>query len=242
MIPVGDENVGQRLSPVVNISLIVINVIVFLYELLLPERDLFRFFMDWGIVPARITDGEGYITLLTAMFMHGGWLHIGGNMLFLWIFGDNLEDVMGHVKYLIFYLVCGVAAGLVQVVVDPESTVPVVGASGAIAGVMGGYILLFPRGLIRTLIMLGFFPILFYIPAWIQIGLWFVTQILSGVFTLGVDTQMGQGGVAYFAHIGGFVAGLALVKAFKNDRAYERQKLARLQHRAFQRLETGQFP
>jgi membrane associated rhomboid family serine protease len=237
MLPIKDSQPSYS-APVVTGMLIGLNVFIFLFMLTLDHFTRNDVIYAFGFVPAHFS----WVTVVSSMFLHGGWMHLIGNMLFLWIFGDNLEDVMGHVKYLIFYLVTGAAAGLAQVLIDTGSTVPVVGASGAIACVMGGYILLFPNGLIRTLVMIGFFPFIFYIPAWLQIGAWIITQLLSGIFTLGVDTQFDQGGVAYFAHIGGFVAGLLLVRLFKNDQAYERQKLARMRHKAFERMQTRQLP
>jgi membrane associated rhomboid family serine protease len=150
-----------------------------------------------------------YITLLTSMFIHGGFLHIASNMLYLWVFGDNVEDQLGHVTYLIFYVVCGIAAGLTHVLVNAGSTIPSVGASGAIAGVLGGYLLMFPGAQVRTLLFLG--PIILFprISAFILIGFWFITQLLSGVASLGMTSQQ-TSGVAFWAHIGGFVAGLLL--------------------------------
>ncbi len=240
MFPIGDEHNGRRLTPVVNYSLIAVNILVFLYQLTLPDtfRDpaLAEFIFRWGAVPAEISAGNDLFALLSSQFLHGGWLHIAGNMLFLWVFGDNIEDTMGHASYLLFYLLCGVVAGLAQVVVDPASEIPLVGASGAISGVLGAYITLFPRGKIRTLIMLGFFPLVFLIPAWIQIGLWILLQFLNGFASLGVPTEETGGGVAYFAHIGGFLAGFVLVWLFRDEEALARQRAARAGHRAFQRV------
>ena len=203
MLPIGDDNSDRRTFPFVTYALIAINVLVFVL-LELPQGDnLDAFLTRWGTIPAQIVAGNGLITLITSMFLHAGWLHIGSNMLFLWIFGDNVEDAFGHVLYLIFYLVCGIAASLAQVLVGPSSTVPGVGASGAIAGVLAGYIVLFGSRPVRVL-MQGY---LTTVPSYVMIGLWIVTQLLSGFGALG-DTQ--SGGVAYWAHIGGFVAGLVL--------------------------------
>jgi len=241
VFPIGDENRGQRLTPFVNYSLIAINVLVFLYELALSDRELFNFIMRWGAIPIEISNGQDYLTVLTSMFLHAGWLHIGGNMLFLWVFGDNVEDTMGHLGYLLFYLICGVAAALAQVYIDPDSRVPMVGASGAISGVLAPYLALFPNGLIRTLVLFGWIPIIFLVPAWIMIGYWAFLQFINGLLSLGPETIEGEG-VAYFAHIGGFVAGLVLVWLFKDDDAHQRQLAARRGHRAFQRLSSsGRF-
>jgi membrane associated rhomboid family serine protease len=235
MFPIGDENRGQRLRPIVNYSLIALNIIVFLYELMLSDRELSDFVYRWGAIPAEISDGKDVYTLVTSMFLHGGWLHIAGNMLFLWVFGDNVEDTMGHVRYLIFYLLTGIAAGLLQTVIDSKSTVPLVGASGAISGVLAAYLVLFPHGNIRTVILLGWIPLVFLVPAWAMIGYWIVLQFINGFLSLSVKTE--GGGVAYWAHVGGFFAGLVLVWLFKDEDAHQRQLEARRETRPFQRVE-----
>ena len=206
MFPIRDHNPSGR-TPYVTYALIVINVLVFISYLNLfgDERALQLFFMKWGILPARIGAGDGYDTLITSMFLHAGFMHIAGNMLFLWIFGDNLEDEMGHIPYLLFYLACGIAAGLVHVSASPGSLVPTVGASGAIAGVMGGYLLLYPKARIDILLIIIIFFRIFTIPAWIMLAVWFGLQFFGG---LSADANMG--GVAYWAHAGGFVAGIVL--------------------------------
>jgi len=158
--------------------------------------------------------------------MHGGYAHIIGNMLFLWVFGDNIEDIMGHVRFVIFYLLTGVVAALAQVLIDPGSTVPIVGASGAISGVLGAYIVLFPFGKIRTAILIGFIPIIFMTPAWLQIGLWALIQFFNGFAAFTVDSQE-VGGVAYFAHIGGFLCGALAIWLFRDRESHERQRAAR---------------
>ncbi len=168
-------------------------------------RALSYFFIEWGIVPARITTGSGYETFFTSMFLHGGFLHIAGNMLFLWIFGDNMEDEMGHVGFLMFYMAAGLAAGLIHVISAPYSGVPTVGASGAIAGVMGGYLLLFPKARVDILIILIIIFRVFPIPAWLMLGLWFGMQFLGSI-----GSNPEAGGVAYWAHTGGFVVGIVL--------------------------------
>jgi len=242
VFPIGDEPNGRRLTPAVNTTLIAINVVIFLYQLTLPDtlaaRSLGAFILRWGAIPNEISHGQDLFALVTSMFLHGGWLHIAGNMLFLWVFGDNVEDAMGHIRYLLFYLVCGIVAGLAQVVVDPTSLTPLVGASGAISGVLGAYIVLFPRGKIRTLVFLGYFVTVVMIPAWIQIGLWILLQFFNGFASLGVRTEETGGGVAYFAHIGGFLAGAVLIWLFRDRDAVARQRAARAQTavRPFQRV------
>ena len=239
MFPIGDEHNGRLLTPYVNYTLIAINIVVFLYQLLLPEPELLEFIFRWGAIPAEISQGQDLFGLVSSMFLHGGWLHIAGNMLFLWVFGDNVEDTMGHVSYLLFYLLTGLAAGLAQVVIDSGSQIPLVGASGAISGVLGAYIMLFPHGRIRTLVFLGFFITVVLIPAWVQIGLWIVLQFFNGFASLGVRTEEG-GGVAYWAHIGGFIAGMGLVWLFRDKDAVDRQRAARAGNQSWQRVSMGQ--
>jgi len=205
MFPIRDHNPSGK-TPYVTIALIAINILVFLsYFPSLTEPELNRFYTTWGMVPARIMAGGGYETVLTSMFLHGGWMHLAGNMLFLWIYGDNLEEEMGPVGFLAFYLLAGVAAAGLQGLADLDSVVPMVGASGAIAGVMGGYLLLFPRAKVDVLFIFLVFFRIFALPAWIILGLWFAIQIFSGLSTPGAG-----GGVAYWAHAGGFIAGLIL--------------------------------
>jgi membrane associated rhomboid family serine protease len=202
MLPIGDDNSDRRTFPFVTYALIAINVLVFVL-LELPQGDNLEAFINrWGTIPSQIVSGNGLITLITSMFLHGGWLHLGSNMLFLWIFGDNVEDAFGHGLYIIFYLVCGILASLAQVIVNTSSNIPGVGASGAIAGVLAAYIVLFGARPVRVLMQ----GMLTSVPSYVMIGLWIVTQVLSGFGSLGQD----GGGVAYWAHIGGFVAGLLL--------------------------------
>ncbi|MBZ4690395.1 MAG: Rhomboid family protein [Cereibacter sp.] len=210
MFPIRDHNPSGR-TPYVTYALIAANVVVFLgYWLALPtEEALNWFFFRFGLVPAAVTSGQGWAGFLTSMFLHGGWMHLFGNMLFLYIFGDNLEDLMGHVGFLVFYLAAGLAAAAGQVLADPWSPLPMVGASGAIAGVMGGYLLLFPRAKVDVLIIFVIFFRIFPIPAWIMLGLWFGLQLISG-FSAPSD----MGGVAYWAHSGGFLAGLVFTLPF----------------------------
>jgi membrane associated rhomboid family serine protease len=198
MLPIGDDNSGRRILPIVTYALLAINILVFVL-IQLPQQDVEGFFNRWGTVPAQIMAGQGLETLLTSMFLHGGWLHLGSNMLFLWIFGDNVEDAFSHIIYLIFYLACGIAASLAQVFMNIGSTIPGVGASGAIAGVLAAYIILFGNRPVRVLARGG----VMNVPAFMMIGLWIVTQLFAG---FGGTSD----GVAYWAHIGGFVAGLLL--------------------------------
>lgn len=229
MIPIGDYAGERRHFPYVNYALIVVNVLAFLYEVMQPDAQLNRFIAQWGAVPREIVTGTDllptigvpvYVTLLTSIFLHGGWLHLGGNMLYLWVFGDNVENAFGPVKYLLFYLVCGVAATAAQIAIDPSSTIPTVGASGAIAGVMGAYLVMFPGATVRTVIILVVFVTVVYLPAILVIGVWFLLQLVNGVTSLGAPAQQG-GGVAFFAHIGGLIAG-ALLALLLRRRDYGR--------------------
>jgi len=206
MFPIRDHNPSGT-TPWVTWALIAVNVAVFLsyWPLFSDERALRLFFNDWAMIPALVTARGEYMGLFTSMFLHGGLMHLGGNMLFLWIFGDNLEDRMGHLPFLGFYLASGLAAGIAQVMGGPGSMVPTVGASGAIAGVMGGYLLLFPRARVDILIIIIFFVRIITIPAALMLVIWFAFQVIAG---LGADPDMG--GVAYWAHAGGFVAGVIL--------------------------------
>ena len=206
MFPIRDHNPSQK-TPYVTYALMLVNIVVFLtYWSDLDNPQLInQFFYGWAMVPALVTDGGHYYSMVSAMFLHGGFMHLAGNMLFLWIFGDNMEEQLGHIGYLVFYFSVGLAAGFAQVLVDPTSSVPVVGASGAIAGVMGGYLLLFPKAKIDILIILIVFFRIFPVPAWIMLGLWFGLQLFSG---LAMDSS--AGGVAYWEHAGGFIAGSLL--------------------------------
>jgi membrane associated rhomboid family serine protease len=212
MLPISDHN-PTRTTPVVNYILIAANVLVFLWELSLGP-DIQRELFVLAFVPARFWIAPFYppnlVRIVVSMFLHGGWLHLGGNMLYLWIFGDNIEDRLGHFKYLLFYFLCGAAATLSHALINPDSRLPAIGASGAIAGVLGAYILLFPRAQVTTVIPIFVFVAVREIPAIIVLGFWFVLQLFTGVASVGVPEARG-GGVAYFAHIGGFVAGMLLV-------------------------------
>jgi membrane associated rhomboid family serine protease len=214
MFPVSDDDSQRRTLPVVTYILIIINVLFFLIELSAGDQ----FIQKWAFIPARFSaDPVGnWVTIFTAMFMHGGWLHLFSNMLFLWIFGDNVEDRFGHVQFLIFYLLVGVAATFAQFALSPESTIPNVGASGAIAGVLGSYILLFPQ--MRVNVLLG--RQIVAMPAMVVLGLWIVLQLFSGVGSIAhTDETANVSGVAYMAHIGGFFAGLILTFLFRGTRS-----------------------
>lgn len=229
MFPIGDDNSDRTITPYVNYIFIAINILVFVFLQGLGGNDAFSY--AFSLVPKEISTGVDitgvqiirdslgntgeirhfdtplpvYFNFLSSMFMHGGFMHLFGNMLFLWVFGDNLENLLGHVRFAAFYIVCGIAAAFAQFVMDTDSIIPMLGASGAISGVLGGYILLFPQRRVRALI----FNFLTEVPAFIALGLWIGMQLLQGYFT-----PAGQGGVAYAAHIGGFIAGLALIKVF----------------------------
>ncbi len=206
MFPIRDHNPSGR-TPYVTYVLMALNIGIFLsyFALLSDPRAIGAFYYEWALFPARVSSGQGFEGLFTSMFLHGGWMHLAGNMLFLYIYGDNVEDEMGHIPYLIFYLLAGVAAGLAQVVFEPSSMVPMVGASGAIAGVMGAYLLLYPKAKVDILIIFIVFFRIFPIPAWIMLMLWFGMQFIGGI-----GANPDEGGVAYWAHAGGFVAGILL--------------------------------
>ncbi len=218
MLPIGDDEGQAQGARIVTITLIALNVLAFFLELSQgSEGALQSFITAWGVVPREFSVGHDlpptiplpfWSTLVTSMFLHGGWMHLGGNMLYLWIFGDNLERVMGAAKYAVFYLVCGLAAGLAHILFAAGSSVPTVGASGAISGVLGGYLLLFPKNRVKVLTRGGVASV----PAIVVLGLWIVIQLVSQLGSIAQTSE--GGGVAYMAHIGGFVAGMALVKLF----------------------------
>lgn len=220
MIPIHDDNPTQ-IRPVVTIALIVVNAMVFLWEISLPEPVQERIFYSLGTIPAVLFGEKSLrpeialvspeLSILTSMFLHGGWMHLIGNMLYLWIFGNNVEDAMGHLRFILFYLLCGIAAALSQAFQDPSSTVPMIGASGAIGGVLGAYLLLHPRANVLVLIPIFFFLHLTRIPAVIVLGFWFVLQFVQSAMT---PPELG-GGVAYWAHIGGFLTGMVLILVFR---------------------------
>jgi membrane associated rhomboid family serine protease len=209
MIPLRDV-IPSRTTPGVTITLIVLNVLVYLFQLMLTDRGQDAFLVAFGVVPAYFT----FLSVFTSMFVHGGLAHLAGNMLFLWIFGDNVEDRLGHGRFFAFYLICGFIAAISQTVLNPGSLVPMVGASGAIAGVMGAYIVLYPHS--RVLMLFPFPPILFELPAYFFLAMWFVVQFLNGVNQLPVfEKDAISGGVAFWAHVMGFVTGLILVLVMK---------------------------
>ena len=220
MLPIGDDDSDRRFAPFINYLLIAINILVFVFLQGMGGNEKFTY--AFSTVPAEILTGKDiatgvleptpvpvYFTLITSMFMHGGWAHLLGNMLFLWVFGDNIENRIGHMRYLIFYLVCGIIASLSHVFVSgSDSLTPSLGASGAISGVLGGYLLLFPSRRVRVIMGYGVSTV----PAFVALGIWIVFQVISQMGVLGGD--QGGGGVAYAAHIGGFIAGLLLIKLF----------------------------
>src|SRR5215813_14945859 len=222
MIPIRDDT-PRYSTPFINYFLIGLNVLVFLFELSLDVRTRAAFFAQFGVVPAWITgavpsylhaqQGFSLLPIVTSMFLHASWLHLIANMWVLWIFGDNIEDHLGHFLYLIFYLLSGIAASLLHIFFNLGSTVPSVGASGAIAGVMGAYFMLFPSARVLTLVPIIIFFSFIWLPAWVVLGYWFVVQFLSGAATaIAVSRETGGGGVAVWAHVGGFVSGLLLIK------------------------------
>jgi membrane associated rhomboid family serine protease len=220
-IPLRDISRRPVHRPVVTISIIVINVVVFLLELAGGEP----FVEQWAVIPAHIVAGQHWITILTAMFMHAGWMHIIGNMVFLWAFGPEIEDAMGPLRYLAFYLLGGIVASVAQIAAMSSSTVPNLGASGAIAAVMGAFLITYPRDKIRTLLLLGWFITVTVIPASVLIGIWFLIQLFSQVGSV-VAAQSG-GGVAYMAHVGGFIFGAVIAKLFEDPRRIAAQSVSR---------------
>ncbi len=214
MIPLKDDN-PRTGWPVINFILIAINVLVFMYQITLPADLAERFAYTFGAIPARLIQGEGFYTLLTSMFLHGGFMHILFNMLYLYIFGDNVENSMGSLRYLAFYILSGLVAAGSHLVTNPDSTVPMVGASGAISGVMGAYAVTYPRARVLVLVPIFFFITTIRVPALFLLMFWFITQLSSGLASLGL--QVG-GGIAWFAHIGGFITGAILVKFFQKKR------------------------
>jgi membrane associated rhomboid family serine protease len=241
MFPYRDEN-PTVLTPIVTVGIIGLNVLAWvLVQGFGMVEPLARSVCELGLIPGEVlgtvSPGTGvplgrglvcvidpepsYVTLVTSMFMHGGWFHLIGNMMFLWVFGNNIEDSMGHVRFAVFYLISGLAAAAAQMAINPDSIIPMVGASGAVSGVMGAYILLYPHARIYTLVFLGFFATTIQLPAYVMLGYWIVLQVLSGLPAL---AGMDRGGVAFFAHIGGFVAGLVLVKIFETREHRERRR------------------
>jgi membrane associated rhomboid family serine protease len=223
MIPLRD-NTRSHSFPYVNITLIAINIIVFFKEITLPSQHLNYFFHTYGVIPAQVIEqiisGVPFIAIgtpfITAMFLHGGWLHLLGNMLYLWIFGDNVEDRLGHLPYLFFYLSVGIIGSVTHIIANPSSQVPIIGASGAIAGVLGAYFLSFPTARILTLVPIFFFVTVIQVPALVFLPVWFVIQLLNGLSTAGMAANT----VAWWAHIGGFLSGAILLPFFSRNRRY----------------------
>ena len=209
MIPLRDV-IPSRTTPYITITIIALNAVAWIFEIMLPHDALNEFLTVYGVVPAYFS----YPTLVTSMFLHGGWMHVIGNMWYLWIFGDNVEDRVGHGRFMVFYLLCGIAAALGQVLVDPNSTLPTIGASGAIAGVMGAYFVLYPRSRVLTLIPLIVLMPIVEVPAIVLLGFWFVMQLFNAG-TIAMTTSSRGGGVAFAAHVIGFVAGAAGVFIFR---------------------------
>jgi membrane associated rhomboid family serine protease len=232
MIPIRDD-VPHTTTPWVNYFLIAMNTAVFVFELLLAPAARNEFIFQFGVVPSHtmafLAGAQGmpavvaFLPLLTSLFLHGGWFHIIGNMWFLWIFGDNIEDILGHGKYLLFYLACGAAAGLSQYIFNQDSQLPMVGASGAIAGVMGAYIVKFPHARVLALVTVIFFFTTIEVPAWIMLIFWFGTQFFNGVGAIAYS-RASEGGVAFFAHVGGFIAGAALIALLAKQQPYTRRR------------------
>src|SRR5437867_3587588 len=240
MFPYKDENPTER-PAVITVAIIIANVLAFiLVQGAGAQGPLVLSFCEFGLIPGEVLHsvkpGSGialapgmaclvgtapkYWTVLTSMFMHGGWLHLIGNMLFLWVFGNNIEDAMGHAKFVIFYLLCGIAAAATQTFASPHSVVPMVGASGAISGVLGAYLLLYPKVRVHTLIILPIYITTVALPAWVMLGYWAALQLIGG---LGSLSEIEKGGVAFFAHVGGFIAGLVLVRVFASDDVLRRR-------------------
>lgn len=233
MFPIRDT-IPSRTFPFITLMLIAVNIAVFFYELLLPEKELDALVHLWGVIPARYTLPEyaaangfppmGPLPFFTSMFLHGGWMHLIGNMWSLWLFGDNVEDRLGHGRFLVFYLACGLTAGLAHVALHPHSMIPTIGASGAIAGVMGAYFILYPFARIVVVMPVFFYPIFFELPAVIYLFFWFLSQLYSGALALSVGKD-GFGGVAFWAHAGGFVAGIALLGVFTAKKGVSRRRI-----------------
>ncbi|MGH2447675.1 MAG: rhomboid family intramembrane serine protease [Chloroflexota bacterium] len=227
MIPFSDQSEPNRIFPYVNIAFIAINFLLFFYELALQSQGhLNHFYLDYALVPCEYTSHCNpvpgtptpfFVTLFSSMFMHAGWLHILGNMVFLWVFGDNVENSMGHVRYFLFYLVCGLGANALEIGTAINSHVPGLGASGAIAGILAAYLMLYPTSRVRTIVLIGILPLPLRLPAWVLIGFWILLQFVDGVATLSALTGQSQtGGVAYWAHVGGFITGGVLIWVFRH--------------------------
>ena len=239
LFPFRDDN-PTRITPVVTMALMAANVLVFFYQLSLQGRAGEAFIYSFGMIPAVLFGGAqlppdiavlpGWATVFSSMFLHGGIMHIAGNMLFLWVFGNNVEDAMGHGRFIVFYLLCGIAAALAQGLSDTASEIPMIGASGAISGVLGAYLILHPRAEVFSLLFLGIFIQIIRLPAMAVLGIWFLLQLVQATLV----RSEGEGGVAFLAHIGGFIAGAVLVSFFRSQRAVEWQAHERLEHGPWQ--------
>ena len=240
MIPLHDDN-PTKITPVVTIALIVVCIVIFFYQFFLGFEGGRLFVYQFGAIPA-VLFGHASLprdavaipasfSLMTSMFLHGGFLHLAGNMLYLWIFGNNIEDAMGHRRFILFYIVCGIVATMTHALTNPGSDVPMIGASGAISGVLGAYLLLFPRARVLVLVPIWIFIRMFYIPAGFVLAFWFLLQLMSGAASVG----QGGGGVAWFAHIGGFIAGMILIGVFKHKNV----RFFNPPHRSYSRWTSG---
>lgn len=207
MFPIGDQEVRGAGPGNINWALIILNVVIFVFMVTLGQEAQRAFVNQYGVVPVDILQGQNLYSLITSMFLHGGWLHLIGNMLFLWVFGDNIEAVLGHLGYLAFYLLGGIAASAAHITINPDSSLPSLGASGAVAAVLGSYLVMFPGSKVKALVFLGPFITVTRVAAILFIGIWIVMQFFYGIASLGVETAQ-TGGVAFFAHIGGFILGL----------------------------------
>ena len=229
MFPIGDDDVRGAGPGILTIGLVMVNTAVFIAEVTLFRPGLREFFNQFAVVPAQIMEGERLYTLCTSMFLHGGWFHLISNMVFLWIFGDNVEAALGKVIFPLFYVAGGMAASITHVIVSPASNLPSLGASGAIGAILGAYIVMFPRSQVRVLMLFGFFAVIRRITAFFFLGIWFVMQFFSGVASLGAETAQ-TGGVAVWAHVGGFVFGLLIGLLFRGrakDLTLEREPRGR---------------
>lgn len=234
LFPFRDDNPTRR-TPVLTVAFMTVNIVVFLYQLSLPGQAGERFVYMFGMIPAvlfgaaelppQLAAVPAWATVFTSMFLHGSIMHLAGNMLFLWVFGNNVEDAMGHLRFVVFYLLCGIAAALTQGFSDTSSEIPMIGASGAISGVLGAYLVLHPRAHVLSLLFLGIFIQIVRLPAMIVLGLWFALQLLNVLFV----PSEGGGGVAFLAHIGGFIAGVVLIPLFRDKQEVEWQNRTRLE-------------
>ncbi len=218
MFPLRD-NIPSRSICIITILLIILNLYIYYQEILLSDALLTKIIKRYGLIPARLTaitaqgslDFSPYVTLISNLFLHGGWMHVLGNMWYMWVFADNVEDWLGHFRFIIFYLACGVIANITHIVLDPSSTIPTIGASGAVSGILGAYLVLYPKAKVKTLVPIFVFLSIFEIPAVIFLGLWFIFQLFSGTAAL----HSSGSNIAWWAHIGGFIGGMILIRFFR---------------------------